>query len=123
VVPRWGHRKFKKLRLLLVEPVRDLSEVLVIGDRDARYGPGVPPRDTSPAAHEAQMECYRRMTPAARIAAAVEMSEDVRAIAAAGIRARHPSYTPGDVRHALHRLILGDDLFRRAWPHAPILPP
>jgi hypothetical protein len=80
-------------------------------------------RDTSLAAHEAQMECYRRMTPAARVAAAAEMSEDTRAIAAAGIRARHPTYSGTEVRHALLRLVLGDDLFRRAWPHAPLLPP
>lgn len=54
---------------------------------------------------------------------AVEMSEDVRAIAAAGIHARHPTYSSDDVQHALHRLLLGDDLFERAWPHAPLLPP
>lgn len=83
----------------------------------------MPPRDTSLAAHEVQMECYRRMTPAARVEAAVEMSEVVRAIAAAGILARHPTYSGSEVRHALHRLLLGDDLFRRAWPHAPLLPP
>jgi hypothetical protein len=83
----------------------------------------MPPRDTSLAAHEAQMECYRRMTPAARVGAAVEMSEDVRTIAAAGILARHPTYSGNEVRHALNRLLLGDDLFRRAWPHAPLLLP
>lgn len=81
------------------------------------------PRDTSLAAHEAQLNCYRRMTPAARVALAVEMSEDVRAIAAAGIRARHPTYSSDEVQHALRRLLLGDDLFERAWPHAPLLPP
>jgi len=81
------------------------------------------PRDTSLAAHQAQIDCYRRMTPAARVAAAAEMSEDTRAIAAAGIRARHPTYSGTDVRHALLRLLLGDELFRRAWPHAPLLPP
>jgi hypothetical protein len=81
------------------------------------------PRDTSLAVHEAQIERYRRMTPAERVALAVEMSEDTRAIAAAGIRARHPSYSTSDVRYALLRLLLGDELFRRAWPHAPLLPP
>lgn len=99
------------------------SVVQVIADRDARYLLAMRSRDTSLAAHEAQMECYRRMTPAARVAAAAEMSEDTRAIAAAGIRARHPMYSGSEVRHALLRLLLGDDLFRRAWPHAPLLPP
>lgn len=69
------------------------------------------------------MECYRRMTPGQRVALAAQMSEDVRAIAAAGIHARHPEYTREDVEHALRRLTLGDDLFRRAWPRAPLLAP
>jgi hypothetical protein len=51
------------------------------------------------------------------------MSEDVRALALAGISARHPEYDPDEVVFALWRLILGDDLFRRAWPAAPLLPP
>lgn len=77
--------------------------------------------DTPLAAHEAQMRALRRLTPAARVELAVQMSEDARSIASAGIAARHPEYTPSDVRHALLRLLYGDDLFRRAWPNAPLL--
>lgn len=54
---------------------------------------------------------------------AVRMSEDVRTLAAGGIAARHPEYSTGEVKLALYRLILGDDLFRRAWPRAPLLSP
>jgi hypothetical protein len=61
------------------------------------------------------------MTPAARVELAVKMSEDARAIASAGIAARHPEYTPADIRYALLRLLYGDDLFQRAWPNAPLL--
>jgi len=68
-------------------------------------------------------QAYRRMTPAQRVEIAAQMSEDVRAIAAAGIRARHPHDSADDVRHALFRLLYGDDLFRRAWPRAPLLAP
>jgi hypothetical protein len=41
----------------------------------------------------------------------------------AGIRARHPRYTPEEVRRALARLLLGDELTRRVWPHADLLDP
>ena len=79
-------------------------------------------RDTSDAAHAAQIARYRRMTGDERVRLAVEMSEDAREIARCGIRARHPEYTPVDVEHALRRQLLGDDLFKRAWPNAPLLP-
>lgn len=63
------------------------------------------------------------MTPAARVALAVDMSEDARAVAAAGIRARHPHYGPREVHAALRRLLLGDVLHRQAWPDDPHVDP
>jgi hypothetical protein len=51
------------------------------------------------------------------------MSEEVRAIARAGIASRHPDYSASEVNFALLRLIYGDDLFQRAWPRAPFLAP
>lgn len=81
------------------------------------------PADTSTAAHAAQIARYRRMSGSQRVELAVQMSEDAREIARAGIQARHPTYTAADVECALRRLILGDDLFRRAWPSAPLLAP
>lgn len=51
------------------------------------------------------------------------MSEDVRALSRAGIAARHPEYGPEEVRWAEFRLHLGDDLFSRAFPAAPLLDP
>lgn len=62
------------------------------------------------------------MTAAARIAIADRMSEDVRAIAAAGIRARHPEYDDATVLAAQRRVLVGDVLFRAAWPGAPLVP-
>jgi hypothetical protein len=58
-----------------------------------------------------------------RVRHAVQMSEDARAITRSGIRARHPAYTDGEVEQALRRLMLGDDLVRRAWPHLPLVEP
>jgi len=51
------------------------------------------------------------------------MSDDVRALALAGIRARHADYTREQAALALARLLLGDETYRRAWPDAPLLPP
>jgi hypothetical protein len=83
----------------------------------------VRPRDTTLDAHEAQLRCYRRMSGSEKVALAAQLSEDVRDIAMAGIRARHPEYSDREVWYALMRLLLGDDLFVRAWPLAPRLAP
>ena len=79
--------------------------------------------DTSVDAHVAQMAVYRRMTGGQRMALALELSETVRTIARAGIRARHPEYSEQDVRDAFHRMTLGDALFRAAWPGRRLLDP
>jgi hypothetical protein len=79
------------------------------------------PLDTSPEANEVQLRWLRRLTPSQRSDIAGQMSEDVREIARDGIRARHPDYTAAEVNFVLFRLLYGDDLFRRAWPNAPIL--
>lgn len=80
-------------------------------------------RDTLPAAHELQLRCYRAMSGAARVALAAQLSEDVRAIAMAGIRTRHPEYSDREALYALQRILLGDELFARAMPRAPRLAP
>lgn len=77
--------------------------------------------DTSPQIHAMQLQVYRSMSPQRRLSIAVEMSEEVFAIAADGIRARHPDYDEDQLRWALLRLRLGDDLFREVWPRAPLI--
>ncbi len=79
--------------------------------------------DTSIAAARAQADAYRRMGPQRRVQTAAAMSDDARAISAQGIRDRHPAYSESEVRYALNRLILGDDLFAAAWPNVPLLQP
>jgi hypothetical protein len=81
------------------------------------------PADTDPEAHEVQLEIYRRMGPSRRLEAGIRMSEEVRALTADGIRSRHPEYSEAEVRFALARMMLGDELFSRAWPDAPLLDP
>lgn len=79
--------------------------------------------DTSPDAFRVQQEVWRRMGPERRLSLAVSMSEDVRALSRAGIAARHPDYDAEEVRWAEFRLHLGNDLFARAFPAAPLLDP
>jgi hypothetical protein len=79
--------------------------------------------DTTPAARDAQIEALRRLGAARRLEIAAEMSDDVRAIALAGIEARHPDYDDATARWALFRLLLGDALFAKVWPAAPRVDP
>jgi len=81
------------------------------------------PRDTSPEAHDVQIEFYRRLSPAKRLELGIVMCDEARRISRDAIRARHPEYTHEEVRYALFRLTLGDELFRKAWPDAPLLAP
>ena len=93
--------------------------------RSGRYVAQVesPPLDTSRAAYEVQASVWRRLGGARRLSMALAMSDDVRSVTAAGIRHRHPSYTPAEVSLALRRQLLGDALFALAYPSEPLLKP
>jgi hypothetical protein len=79
--------------------------------------------DTDRAADRWQLTAYQRMRPAERVAAAMRMSEEARGVSSAGIRARHPTYSEQAVRLALLRLLLGDELFGRAFAGQPLVSP
>ena len=81
------------------------------------------PADTDPAMAEHQRERYRQMTPSQKLELMAQMCDDMKAIAIAGIRGRPPTYSATDAEAAYLRLTLGDDLFRRAFPHRPVLRP
>ena len=80
-------------------------------------------RDTNPEAAAVQTAIFRRMTTDQRTRAAAEMSAMARAITLENIRARHPEYDAHQARMALYRMLVGDELFRRAWPTEPMLAP
>jgi hypothetical protein len=80
-------------------------------------------RDTTPDAARMRTAVYRRMSDEERVEIGVQMSEDAREIALDAIRQRHPDYDDRQAISALFRLLLGDDLFKRVWPRAPLLPP
>ena len=79
--------------------------------------------DTDADAEAVQLEVYRRMTPAQRVMMAAQMSEDVRTLAIAGIRRRHPAYSIDDATNAYLGLTLGAELFMQAFPDRPQLAP
>jgi len=81
------------------------------------------PLDTTPEAHAAQVEAYRRMGGMGRTAVALRLNELARKMAVAGIRARHPDYGEEQVRLALFRLIFGDELTRKVWPGRDLVDP
>lgn len=70
------------------------------------------PRDTARDAWEVQMTALRRLGPAGRAAAALDLSESVRAAQLAGIQAAHPDWSRADVVRHLVCVQLGVDLPR-----------
>jgi hypothetical protein len=80
-------------------------------------------RDTTPEAEAIQAEVLRKLTSGERTRIGLQMSMDSRATALAAIRSRHPEYDEATARWALFRMLVGDDLFQRAWPTAPLVAP
>lgn len=81
------------------------------------------PVDTSPAAWEAQLIAYRGLASERKLELCLALSDDVREVSIAGIRARHPGYSRDQARHAMLLLTLGAKLYRQAWPSRPPLEP
>ena len=79
--------------------------------------------DTSSDAEKLQIEIFRRMGPEKRLQSASLLSETCRSLLAEGIRKRHPNYNKEQIRLAVIRCLLPEDLFLRAYPNArDILP-
>ena len=79
--------------------------------------------DTSPEAENIQIEIFRAMGPEKRLQSAAFLSETCRTLLAEGIRRRHPGYNEEQVRLAVIRCLLTEDLFLRAYSGArDILP-
>ena len=74
--------------------------------------------DTSAEAERVQIEVFQRMSPANRLQAASALYRMSRSLMETGVRMRHPDYNKEQVRLALIRLTLPDELFLAAYPHA-----
>ena len=81
------------------------------------------PFDTAPEAQALQDQLYRELGVFERVATIFRLNASVRAMTVAGIRRRHPHYTDDDVKMALARLILGDELVRKVWPDRDLVAP
>lgn len=68
--------------------------------------------DTAPAAHRVQVEIWRRMGSEARLALALQMSDDLRATVADGVRLRNPRHDAAAVARVVHGLWLGESADR-----------
>jgi hypothetical protein len=76
------------------------------------------PADTSPEAWEAYLDLVRKMPPAERLRRALELSEDVRRVAEAGLRLKYPRAGEREIALRRARLELGRELFRKAYGEA-----
>jgi len=81
------------------------------------------PGDTSLEAAAVQLDAWRRLGPEGRVELAARLSDEIRQVALAGIRHRHPEYSEGVAFRALLRLVLGDALVRAMWPDDPLIDP
>lgn len=79
--------------------------------------------DTRPEADHLQIEIFRRMGPEKRLQAGIALSQTCRELLAAGVRRRHPEYGEKEVKLAVFRLILPEDLFLSAYPYAQDIRP
>lgn len=73
-------------------------------------------RDTSADANAAQRAAQQRLGPARRVELAFEMSEQARALSIQGALKREPGLSTEEARARLLRRMLGDALYRAAWP-------
>lgn len=72
--------------------------------------------DTTADVEQRQIDAWRRMSAADKLALAMGMTAAVRALAVAGVRQRFPDATPREQFLRLAILMLGTDLARRVYP-------
>jgi hypothetical protein len=92
------------------------SNLIVAQEVSEQIDRAMTPFDTSPDAEKVQVDIFRRMGPEERLQSAAHLSETCRTLLAEGIRKRHPNYDEEQVRLAVIRCLLPEDLFLRAYP-------
>jgi hypothetical protein len=80
----------------------------------------VAPRDTTADAWSRHVESWRQMRPQERLRQGLTMSDEVREIARAGIRSRHPDWGQAQVQGALEDLLLGPELAETVRRERPV---
>jgi hypothetical protein len=79
--------------------------------------------DTDADSRNAWFDYLRTLTGTQRSNMAAEMSDEINEVCRAGIRARHPEYSPEQVNAAFLRIILGDELVRAVLPNSALIEP
>ena len=79
-------------------------------------GFSVIPADTTPEAFRFYWTALRGLGMEGRARIVFDLSNTLHAIAADGVRQRHPEYGDDQVRKAVLRLSLGVEAFRRVFP-------
>lgn len=77
--------------------------------------------DTPLEVERRQIEAWRRMTPAQKLALAQQLSANVRQLALAGVRLRFPDASEREQSLRLAEVLLGRDLARAAYPELEAL--
>ena len=76
----------------------------------------MPRLDTSYEAEQTQVEIFRRMGPEKRLQAGIDLAQTCRKLLETGVRRRHPEYDANQVKLAVMRLQLGEELFLKVCP-------
>lgn len=79
--------------------------------------------DTDPAIEQRQIEGWRRLTPADKLALVMRMNANVRQLALAGVRQRYPRASPREQFLRLAEVMLGEELARKVYPDIGTLKP
>jgi len=80
-------------------------------------------RDTEPAIEQRQIDGWRRLSPADKLALVMRMNANVRQLAMAGVRQRYPAALPREQFLRLAQVTLGDELARKVYPEIDALEP
>jgi hypothetical protein len=84
--------------------------------------PYVVPLDTTLDAARVYFATLRKLGADRRLQMALELTETMRRGVEEGVRMRHPDYSQNEVRLAVLRLMIGDELFRECCPGCTIAP-
>lgn len=71
--------------------------------------------DTDAAAHRVHLDLMRRAPSWRKLQLADQLHHSLRALAVAGLRARHPAATPDEIRRRLADLLLGPSLAEEVY--------
>jgi hypothetical protein len=79
------------------------------------YYQAILPHDTQKDSALRQYDVLRKMTISQRAEMTFQLSDNLREIVRAGIRQRHPEYTPDQITQAVLNLVMDNELVSKAF--------